>query len=148
MTSAKAKTKKPNKGKHPGGRPEKYSRVEILAWEADYLESCQKGMSDRIFLGKKGVDRTYLWARIKRDIPEFSDILKKGKAYQEEFYTKLGLAGASGQLKNFNVGAFVWTTKHMLGWWDQPKEEAPEGEEAGTSSKVTYKSRFAGDVES
>jgi hypothetical protein len=146
------KSKKPKdqgeKQKKRPGRPEKHTKEEILGWESEYLASCGQGMSDRVFLGKKGLHRTYFDERIHRDIPELTVIKEKGHAIREEFYTKIGIAGMTGRLKGFNLGAYVWTTKHMLGWWDVIPADIDLSLGGGRSSAtITYKSRFAGESE-
>lgn len=138
----------PRKPKHlhqKRGPKEKYSRDEVLGWESEYIQSCQQGMSDRVFLGKKGLHRDYFHHRKSKDIPELSNILEKGHAVREEFYTRIGIAGMTGKLKGFNLGGFVWLTKHMLGWWDQTSTDLDLSLGQGKSaSQVVFKARLGG----
>lgn len=139
----------PRKPKHlheKTGRKEKFSRDEILSWEKEFIEKSAQGMSEREFLGSKGCYRTYFDERIARDIPELSDIKEKGRAAREGYYRQLIVAGSVGKIKGFQLGGFIWLTKHILGWFDQPGTELDVSLGAG-GSKLTFKSRFAEDKE-
>lgn len=124
------------------GPKEKFTKEEVLSWESEYLASASQGMSDRVFLGKKGLERHYMIDRAKRDMPELTTILEKAKAIREEFYTKMIVAGMAGKLKGFNLGAAIWLTKHMLGWWDIGPDQADSL--GGYKPKSVYKTVWSG----
>ena len=124
------------------GPKEKFTKEEVLSWENEFIQACKTGMSLRSFLGMKGLDRHYFQVRAERDIPELYAILEKGKAHQEEFYRKLIVAGSSGQIKGFQLGGFVWLTKHLLGWWDIGPDQADSL--GGYKPKSVYKTVWSG----
>ena len=73
-------------------------------------------------------------------------IKEKGRAAREGYYRQLIVAGSVGKIKGFQLGGFIWLTKHILGWFDQPGTELDVSLGAG-GSKLTFKSRFAEDKE-
>jgi hypothetical protein len=104
-------------GKRPG-QPTKY-RPEYCQ---ELVEFMAKGYSIEAFAGHIRVtaDTVYEWCRVHK---EFSEAKKEGTVRCREFYEKIGLAGATGQLKNFNVTAWIFNMKNRFGWRDKHEIE-------------------------
>ena len=136
--------------KKKGGRPPKYTRAEVLSWEEEFIEKSKDGMSERAFMGSKGCNRSYFDERAARDVPELSSIREKARCAREEYYRKLIIAGSVGKIKGFQLGGFVWLTKHILGWFDVAPEQTVDlslGAASGGPSKVTFTTSWGSSLE-
>lgn len=48
-----------------------------------------------------------------------SDAIKKGLQASENYWSDIGMAGALGQIKNFNVIAWIFNMKNRFNWQDK-----------------------------
>jgi len=104
------KKKTPAK-KNKGGRPTLY-RAEYCQLLVEHM---QKGLSFETFGTTVGVshETTYQWAK---KYPEFAEAKKKALAECRLFWERMGVQGAAGKLKNFNVGAWIFNMKNRFLW--------------------------------
>lgn len=97
----------------PGGRPSKY-KPEYCD---QLLSHMKQGLSFDSFAGTIGVaaSTTYLWAKRHK---QFSETKKVGEAAGLLVWEKIGMAGMSGKLKGFNLGAWCFWGKNRFGMRD------------------------------
>lgn len=118
--------------KNKGGRPTKYKPeyCELL------LTHMGKGFSYDSFAGVVGVwkDVLYDW---EKKFPEFSHSKKKGRAAGLKTMEAMGLAGAMGKIKNFNLGAWCFFMKNVYHWSD--RREVSIGNDSKGVLKLAYK---------
>ena len=68
-----------------------------------------------------GVSRQAFYDWVKK-YPEFAEAYEQGKLYSEAWWTKLGRAGAAGQVA-LNATPWIFNMKNRFGWTDQPKDD-------------------------
>lgn len=104
----------------PTGRPTDYdeSFCERL------IVHMASGLSFESFAGEIGVNRDtlYQWAKVHK---EFSDAKKTGTERARSFWEKMGIAGAAGEIKNFNCTAWIFNMKNRFReeWSDRQEIE-------------------------
>jgi hypothetical protein len=113
MTKKKKKTKLPAVMGQPG-RPTKYEDkfCEML------IEHMANGYSIEAFAGKLRVSKQSIYTWFDKH-PRFMDARKKGDMALQFFYENVGIMAMMGDIKNFNLGAWIWLTKNRLGWKDK-----------------------------
>lgn len=111
------------KPKGPGGRPTKY-KPEYCD---QLIEHMAKGYSFETFGAAVGVARSSVYEWLKNQ--EFSDAKKEGLMQCQLFWERMGIGGATGRIKGFNVGCWVFNMKNRFGWRDKVE----------TSGEVTVK---------
>lgn len=96
------------------GRPSEY-KPEYCQKAIEHLA---KGLSLRATAGELGIshDTIYDW---QRKFPDFSDAIKEGIAKGEAFWEKIGMAGATGKIKNFSAAAWIFNMKNRFKWTDR-----------------------------
>jgi hypothetical protein len=91
----------------PAGRPSKYDPkfCDML------IEHMAKGYSFESFAGDIGVNRDtlYEWTSVHSN---FSDAKKTGASKSLKAMEEIGLLGMTGELKGFNVAAWIFTCKN------------------------------------
>lgn len=55
--------------------------------------------------------------------PEFLDSKKRGFACSQLFYEQVGIKGMMGEIKKFNVTAWIFNMKNRFGWRDRSQVE-------------------------
>ena len=123
-----------------------------MARPAKYLRKFHPGDFIRLSKGGKTLtqialawnvhrDTIYEWARRHK---EFSDAIKKGRAFAEGWYMDLGQAAMVGEAKydnkkiNLNLGMFVWLTKNLFKWSDKIDQTV----EVENQLNITYDTQF------
>lgn len=103
--------------KNKTGRPSKYKK-EYCTLLYNHMKA---GLSFESFAGTIGVDRDtlYEWRKTRR---EFSDAFKKGREASLLFWERLGIHGAAGKIKNFNVAAYIYNMKVRFQLYGQPTD--------------------------
>lgn len=100
------------------GRPTKYKPefCEML------IKHMTRGLSFESFAGQCDThfDSLYEWCK---KYPEFSEAKKIGTAKSREVWEMIGINGAVGKIKGFNVVAWIFNMKNRFGWRDQPDIE-------------------------
>ena len=71
-----------------------------------------------------GVSRRAFYDWVKK-YPEFKEAYEQGKLYSEAWWTKLGRAGAAGQVP-LNATPWIFNMKNRFGWRDQPADETDD----------------------
>lgn len=105
------------------GRPSSY--------KPEYAEALIKhmgaGYSFESFAAVVGRNRDTMYEWVKQ-YPDFSDAKKKGTDLALLYWESLGLLGASGKQKGFNVVAWIFNMKNRFGWrnMDPNEEKKPE----------------------
>lgn len=104
-------------GKTPGkrgGSDGKYKPVYCKK----LVEHMKQGLDFECFAPVVGVtQRTlYNWKKKNKEFAEAYDI---GFAYGYLMMQKIGIKGMMGQIKNFNVSAWIFSMKHRFGWRDR-----------------------------
>lgn len=81
------------------------------------------GLSIEAFCGEVGisVDTFYRWEKVR---PALSEAKKRGLAKSQSFWEKLGMAGMTGKIKNFNSAIWIFNMKNRFGWRDMPPDDA------------------------
>lgn len=95
-----------------------------------YIDLSKDGKTKEMICMEFDISRETLneWRKSNKS---FSDACKKGDTFRDVYYQQLGLMIASGKVRNSNAGVFVWMTKQICNWKDQPDE--PEDEETEVS---------------
>jgi len=91
------------------------------------IDHMASGLSFEAFAGVIGVNQDTLheWVKVW---PAFSEAKKDGLAKGRIFWEKIGHAGMSGKIKNFNSTVWVFSMKNRFGWRDkQSVEHTGEG---------------------
>lgn len=85
----------------------------------DYMS---KGLTYVGFAGSIGVGKTTIFAWEKQ-FPEWAKAKTIAQAKQEEALVRIGLAGVTGKLKNFNNTAWIFMMKNCCHWKDRQEIE-------------------------
>lgn len=126
-------------------RPTKYTDQEIIN---ALLKGAAEGQTDRAIAAHDlDVAHDYISERAKKS-ERLSEAIKKAKGLREHFYLDLGLKIARGKrLKDQdgppNPTMFIWITRNVLGWRDEPKEES-ETKDASQSVNKVYVTQWGG----
>lgn len=117
-----------------GGRPTKYKK-EYCALLVEHMKS---GLSFESFAGlvKVSFDTIHEWVRVH---PEFSAAKKAGVPQSLMFWEKLGRAGTAGQVKNFNVAAWIFNMKNRFRWRDTFEIDTSDGNGNVRKIELSYK---------
>lgn len=94
------------------GAPTKYKKQYCK----DIIEFCKSGLKTiEMYATHIDVhtDSLYEWAKKH---PEFSVAIKKAKQINESEMMKLGLMGASGQIKNYRDATWIFWMKARFKW--------------------------------
>lgn len=77
-----------------------------------------EGFSYETFAAQVGThrDTLYEW---ETQHPNFSDAKKKGQALCQDWWEKMGRAGAAGKIKNFNAAVWIFSMKNRFKWHDK-----------------------------
>jgi len=96
------------------GRPTKY-RSEYCKMLIDHMTS---GLSYQSFAAvvNVNIDTLYEWEKNNKD---FSDAKRVGFTNNLHFWEKLGVLGAAGKVKGFNVTSWIFNMKNRHGWRDR-----------------------------
>lgn len=96
------------------GQPTKYKDeyCEML------VEHMNKGLSFESFAGLIGVTKETIFNWLEKN-KQFFDSKKKGEVRCRLFWERLGIAGSSGKLKNFNCGTWIFNMKNRFAWKDR-----------------------------
>ena len=82
-------------------------------------------------------DTLYKWVKL---FPSFREAKEEGTQCGLFFWEGMGIAGAAGKVKNFNVAAWIFNMKNRFGWRDRQeiKNVGPDGEfsEVVTHDKI------------
>lgn len=94
-------------------RPSKYKPE----YDAMLIGHMASGLSFETFapVVKVNLDTLYEWAKLK---PTFAEAKKTAFQQNLLFWEKLGIMGATGRIKNFNVTAWIFNMKNRHGWRD------------------------------
>ena len=97
----------------PVGRPSKFKPEYCKLLE----EHLALGHSFDSFLPDdvQSVQSPYRWLE---NIPEFRDAKKRGETKGRKTWENIGMAGATGKIKFFNVTAWIFIMKNRFGWRD------------------------------
>ena len=106
-----------------GGQPTKYRRQ---FHNEDFIRLSKLGKNITQIALEWDVDRDtiYEWGKKHK---EFSDTIKRGRAFAEAWYTNLGQlamvgeAQIAGRRVKVDVGLYVWLTKNLFKWSDKMK---------------------------
>jgi hypothetical protein len=71
-----------------------------------------------------GISRRAFYDWVKK-YPDFEEAYEMGRLHSEAWWTKLGRAGASGQV-NINSTAWIFNMKNRFSWSDKIAEEKDE----------------------
>ena len=95
------------------GRPSKY-KPEFCE---ELMAAGKKGLSIEAFAGQIGVSKEciYEWTRTR---PPFSDAKKRFETASQRYWEMLGIAGMTGQIKNFNAAVWIFNMKNRFKWRD------------------------------
>ena len=82
------------------------------------IEHMGQGMSFRSFAGtvSVGYQTCYDWVN---KYPEFKEAKQIAQSKCEEFYNRLGIDMATGNIEKCNATSYVWLTKNILRWTDR-----------------------------
>lgn len=107
--------------KKPVGRPTKYNPeyCDML------VEHMGEGLSFESFAGRVGVWKEAIYNWVEK-YPEFSNAKKRGQAANLLELERMGLEGARGRIKDFNMGAWCFFMKNMHGWKDKHEHSIDE----------------------
>ena len=86
------------------------------------IEHMGNGMSFRSFAGTVncGIRTIYDWCDL---FPEFKVAKAIAQAKCEEYYTRLGIDMATGNIERPNATSYVWLTKNILKWTDKEQTQ-------------------------
>lgn len=103
------------------GRPTKY-KDEYCDMLIDHM---RQGLSFECFAGVIGVtpECIYNWAR---ENEAFSEAKSRGFVLCQLFWEKIGIAGVTGRIQNFQTGAWIFNMKHRFKWYEASRH-LPEG---------------------
>ena len=106
----------------PAGRPSKYTKDMCEVAERVLGE----GYSQEVLAGELGVipETVSEW---KKEHPEFSVAIKKGKIAGQKMWERLGLAGAAGKVVGFNSASWIFNMKNRYGWRDKVEHTGEDG---------------------
>jgi hypothetical protein len=113
------------------GRPTKY-KPEYCQ---QLIEHMSQGLSFETFAAVIDVndDTLYEWAKVH---PEFSDAKKRAFGKCKILWEKMGIAGATGKIRNFNAAAWIFNMKNRFGW---KTVETPEFDGQPKSIVIGYR---------
>lgn len=120
--------KKEKQGK---GAPSKY-KPEYCQMLIDHVT---QGMSFETFGVDLKVNRDTLqeWAKVH---PDFSEAKKNAYDASFKFWERVGFAGMSGKIKNFNAAVWIFSMKNRFKWTDKVEIG---GQENATPIVFNYK---------
>ena len=100
------------------GRPTKY-RKEMCKKLVDFMA---KGFSKEATAAHLDISKEtlYDWGK---NIPEFSDAIRKGELKSLLFWENIGMDGMTGQIPGFGPSIWVFNMKNRHKWRDQPEED-------------------------
>ena len=103
------------------GRPTKF-REEYCEMLIDHM---RQGLSFECFAGVVGVGKEtiYTWSE---QFESFRDAKSRGFALSQLFWEKIGIAGVTGRIQNFQTGAWIFNMKHRFKWYEASRH-LPEG---------------------
>jgi len=96
------------------GRPTKY-RPDFHP--ADYIARAKKGETFVEIACAWDVDIDTI-AEWRKKHKVFSGAVQKGRAHLEAWFTKMGKAKMTGQVKGSDT-VYIWLTKNLIGWRDR-----------------------------
>lgn len=92
------------------------------------IKHMEKGLSFESFGGKVGVCKKTLYRWVKHH-PEFKRAKALGETRSLLFWENLGIRGAQGEVKGFNVASWIFNCKNRFGWRDN--RTADDGHKGG-----------------
>lgn len=81
-------------------------------------EFLSEGFSKKALAAKIGIAEKNLYEWIKKH-PEFKEAVDDGYGRGLEFWEKLGIDGARGMVKGFNVTSWIFNMKNRYRWTDR-----------------------------
>lgn len=117
--------------KNKGGRPSTYKPEYCAA----LVEHMKQGYSFEAFGGVivKSVDTLYAWLKAH---DEFSEAKKEGEVLCRIWWEKMGHAGLTGKLKNFNATVWIFSMKNRFHWRDKQEMTGKDGGPIENSGKI------------
>lgn len=116
-----------NKAKTPSIKePKSNSKYDPKYCEQIIRARGKEGLSEMGFAGSIGVCKNTIteWGKM---YPEFQRARELAQAAAREFYDRLGIAGMTGRIKNFNVTAWIWVGKNCFGMSDKIQQHNSYG---------------------
>lgn len=96
------------------------------------MEVAQEGghiAAMRAKLGYISKDTFYRW---QEEYPEFKEAVEASKLISQVYYEKIGLLGATGQIKDFNATTYALIMNNKF------KDEYSRGTGGGSHTEITY----------
>lgn len=100
--------------KKPPHRPPQYEDrfCEML------VDHMSRGYSIEAFAGEIGFSRSTIYNWLDK-YPKFKKAKEQGETKSQLHWEKLGMAGLTGKLKNFNATIWIFSMKNRFGWRDK-----------------------------
>jgi hypothetical protein len=100
-----------------GGRPTNY-KPEYCDLVVEHMS---QGLSFETFghVVKAHKQTLYEWTE---KFQEFGDAKKRGELASQIFWERIGIAGTTGKLKNFNAASWIFNMRNRFGWRNDPDE--------------------------
>lgn len=108
------------------------------SFPAKLVDHMKKGLSVDSFASLVGVSREtiYQWLKI---FPEFKEAKELGEAHSLLFWEKMGIAGASGNLKGFNSKSWEFNMINRHKWVQKTEASVKHGfDGSGGNSPVVH----------
>lgn len=96
------------------GRPERPFLDEYCTLLIEYMS---KGLPFEGFAGHISTCKQTLYTWLDK-YPDFLDAKKEGESKSYDWWSRLGVKAASGQIPNFSAAAYVFNMKNRFGWRD------------------------------
>ena len=91
-------------------------------WQQQIIDEYAQGASDVevkcMIHGWRGSFSNDLWDRWMRDEPAFSETIKQGRMFAEQWWLKVGRAGAVGKIL-VNPTLWIFNMKNRFNWHDK-----------------------------
>lgn len=101
------------------------------------IEHMKQGYDFRSFGPAIGVSKMtiHTW---KNRYPEFKAAYEEGLDHAFHFWERIGMAGMTGKIKNFNATVWIFTLKNRFGWRDRQDIEhsGPDGKPIETKNEI------------
>lgn len=102
------------------GRPSKYKK-KYCQMIMDHLDS---GYSIESFAAVVHVNQDTIWEWIKVH-DDFSEAVKRGRAYCQLYWEKIGMTGMMGRIVGFNPTTWIFNMKNRFNWQDKVETSDP-----------------------